>query len=74
MAARETLTNVLELEELHRDTAITRSVKVSAQQLLTLDEEKVHIERLVTKLKDIYNGMLRSVNHCRLVTTRREKL
>ena len=39
MAARVTLTVILELEELKKDTAVTISVLCSAQQLLTMHEE-----------------------------------
>ena len=49
MAARVTLTAILELEELKKDTAVTRSVLCSAQQLLTMHEEgKVHIQWLMS--------------------------
>ena len=75
MAAHDTLRDIRELEELKKDTAVTRSVKASTQRLLTLDRnEEMHMEGLVTKLRKAYNGMLLSVQHCRLVATRREKL
>ena len=75
MAAHDTLKAILELEELKKDTPVMESVRASTQRLLTLGQvEQVHIERLVTKLRAAYNGMLLSVQHCRLVTTRREKL
>ena len=75
MAAHDTLKDILELEELKKDTAVTRSVRASTPRLLTLNQaEKVHMEGLVTKLRKAYSGMLQSVQHCRLVATRREKL
>ena len=55
MAARVALTAILELEELKKDTAVTRSVISSAQQLLTMHEEgEVHIQRLMCKMRQIY--------------------
>ena len=75
MAAHDTLRDIRELEELKKDTAVTRSVKASTQRLLTLDRnEEMFMEGLVTKLRKAYNEMLLSVQHCRLVATRREKL
>ena len=75
MAANDTLRDILELEELEKNTAVTRSVKASTQRLLMLDRnEEVHMEGLVAKLREAYNGMFLSVQHCRLVATRREKL
>ena len=75
MAARVALTAILELEELKKDTAVTRSVISSAQQLLTMHEKgEVHIQRLMCKMRQIYRNMLESVKHCRLVATKRERL
>ena len=65
MAAHGTLKETLELEELKKDTAVTRSIKASTQRLLALDQaEEVHVEGLVTKLREAYHGMLQSEQHC----------
>ena len=39
MAVRDTLTTILGLKELRKDTAITKSIVASTQRLLTLDQE-----------------------------------
>ena len=75
MAARDTLTTILELEELRKDTSITKRIVASTQRLLTLEQESEgHLERLVATMRDAFNRMLQSVQQCRLVTTKREKL
>ena len=73
--AEATLQEILELEELKKETAVTRSVKTATQRVLALDStEKGHMEELLAKLKQAYNAIVVSVQHCRLVGTRREKL
>ena len=75
MVARVTLSAILELEELKKDTAVTRSVLSSAQQLLMTDEEgEVHIQQLISQIRQAYRSMFQSVKHCRLVATKKEKL
>ena len=75
MVARVTLSAILELEELKKDTAVTRSVLSSAQQLLITDEEgEVHIQQLISQIRQAYRSMFQSVKHCRLVATKKEKL
>ena len=49
MAARDTLVCILELEELRKDTAATRSVIATTHRLLFLnDDEGVHSTELPT--------------------------
>lgn len=75
MAARVSLAAILELEELKKDTDVTKSVVSSAQQLLATDEEgEVHIRILMSKMREVYRSMFQSVKHCRLDATKKEKL
>ena len=47
MTARDALTIILNLEELKKDTTVTRNVLSSAKLLLSLDEDgEPHVQRL----------------------------
>ena len=75
MAATATLKVIIELEELKKDTTVTRSIVSSAQALLTLDEDtEVHVQQLMARMRQAYSRMFLSVQHCRLAATKREKL
>ena len=43
MTARDALTTVINLEELKKDTTVTRNVLFSAKQLLSLDEDETRM-------------------------------
>ena len=63
---------VIDLEE---DTSVTRSVLSCAQKLLAIDERgTVHLQQLMTKMRQIYSGMFQSLQHCIFNATRKEKL
>ena len=47
MAATATLKAIIDLEELKKDTSVTRSVQSCAQKLLAIDERgAVHLQQL----------------------------
>ena len=76
MTATETMKGIIELEELKKDTAMTRSILSSAQKVLVADELEgnEHIAQLVTAVRVKYSSMLQAVQHYRALATRREKL
>ena len=56
-----TAKDAIELEELKKDTATTRSVLCSAQKVLAADE--VGDEQLMTALRVKFSSMIQSVQH-----------
>ena len=75
MTARDALTIILNLEELKKDTTVTRNVLSSAKLLLSLDEDgEPHVQRLMSEIREVYNSMFASVQNCRLMSTKRDKL
>ena len=74
MTARDALTIVINLE-LKKDTIVTRNVLFSAKQLLSLDEDgNSHVQRLMSDMREVYKSMFASVQNCRLMSTKRDKL
>ena len=74
MTARDALTIVINLE-LKKDTTVTRNVLFSAKQLLSLDEDgDSHVQRLMSDMREVYKSMFVSVQNCRLMSTKRDKL
>ena len=73
---QETLRDILDLEELKKDTVTTRSVLASAKCLIGLknETEQQHLALLVTKMRESYSDMLASVTRYKLHSTKREKL
>ena len=75
MTARDALTIMINLEELKKDTTITRNVLFSAKQLLSLDEDgDSHVQRLMSDMREVYKSMFSSVQNCRLMSTKSDKL
>ena len=59
MTAKDTLTAIIELEELKKDTATTRSVLCSAQKVLEADElGDEHVTELMTAVREKYSSMI----------------
>ena len=55
MTARDALTIILNLEELKKDTTVTRNVLSSAKLLLSLDEDgEPHVQRLMSEIREVY--------------------
>ena len=72
---QETLRDILDLEELKKDTVTTRGVLASAKRLIGLkNETEQHLALLVTKMRESYSDMLASVTRYKLHSTKREKL
>ena len=62
MATQETVTAFLELEELQKDTLMTRDIAGCIKRLQSLDQEgEEHIERYATNIRDAFSEMLKSV-------------
>ena len=63
MAAREVLTEIIELEELQRNTHVANNVLSTAHRLIGLqtEEEIAHLSNLVTGLRSSYSKMLERV-------------
>ena len=75
MAATGTLKDIIELEELKKDTTMTRSILSSAQTVLAADElGDEHVMQLVTAVRTKYSSMIQAVQHYRTLATKREKL
>lgn len=75
MTAKDTLTAIMELEELKKDTATTRSILLSTQKVLAADEAgNEDVMQLMTAMRDKFSSMIRLVQHHRSATCRREKL
>ena len=75
MTAKDTLRAIIELEELKKDTATTRSVLCSAQKVLEADElGDEHVTELMTAVREKYSSMIQSVQRYRAAATRRERL
>ena len=70
-----TLRAIIELEELNKDTDMTKKVILSAKKVLAFygaGEERV--TQLLTALRDKFSSMIDSVQHYRSAVTRRDKL
>ena len=76
MAARAVLTEICELQELKKDSIVTKSVLSTAQSLLMLKEE-IELSRLahlMTELKSSFDSMLKRVQQYKLTATKTDKL
>ena len=76
MTAKGTLTAIIELEELKKDTATTRNVLLSAQKVLALATNEAgneHVMQLMTAMRDKFSSMIESVQHYRSTQSRRKK-
>ena len=76
MAAREVLTEIIELEELQRNTHVTNNVLSTAHRLIGLqtEEEIAHLSSLVTGLRSSYSKMLERVERFELLSSKIDKL
>ena len=70
-----TLRAIIELEELNKDTDMTKKVILSAKKVLAFYEAgEEHVTQLLTALRDKFSSMIDSVQHYRSAVTRRDKL
>lgn len=70
-----TLRAIIELEELNKDTDMTKKVILSAKKVLAFYEAgEERVTQLLTALRDKFSSMIDSVQHYRSAVTRRDKL
>ena len=70
-----TLRAIIELEELKKDTDMTRKVLLSAKKVLASYEAgEKHGTELLTNMRDKFRSMIDSVQHYQSAVTRRDKL
>ena len=74
MAATRTLMEIIEMEELKKTTKVTESIISSAKNLLSVPNDDCNLTRLVTNLATASRQMLRSVQKCKLLSSKKEKL
>ena len=72
--AAAALKELCELDELKKDTAVTRNVLFSAEKLLALGDKDENITRLMTAVKRAYHHMLQAVSKYKLSTTKKDRL
>lgn len=66
---------IIELEELNKDTDMTKKVILSAKKVLAFYEAgEERVTQLLTALRDKFSSMIDSVQHYRSAVTRRDKL
>ena len=70
-----TLRAIIELEELKKDTDMTKKVLLSAKEVLASYEAgEERVTELLTDMRDKFRSMIDSVQHYRSAVTRRDKL
>ena len=76
MDITEVLAVLWELEELKKDTVVTKSILSTAKSLVVLDdkEKSETLVCLTTKLRWCYTSMLERVIRYKLVATKKNKL
>lgn len=67
------LQDILDLEELKKDTDETRRVTAIAKHILSL-RDKTQFELLVKKLRNSYSAMLEKTSRLKLIATKRDRL
>ena len=74
-AAAAVLTDILKLEELQKNTPVTRRIVGTAQHILTLkDPDKTQFELLITELTKSYSAMPKKTSRLKLSATKRDRL
>ena len=69
------LHEIIELEELKKDTPVTKSIVQSAKKLLELDENGIVIlKRLTAEINKAFEKIFNSVKHCHILANKKEKL
>ena len=69
------LYEIIELEELKKDTPVTKSIVQSAKKLLELDENGIVIlKRLTAEINKAFEKIFNSVKRCRILANKKEKL
>ena len=72
-AATAVLTDILKLEELKKDTLVTRRVLATVKHILAL-KDKTQFELLITNLMKSYSTMLKKTRRLKLIATKRDRL
>ena len=72
-AATAVLTDILKLEELKKDTLVTRRVLATVKHILAL-KDKTQFELLITNLMKSYSTMLKKTRQLKLIVTKQDRL
>ena len=72
-AATTVLTDIFKLEELKKDTRVTRRELATVKHILAL-KDKTQFELLITNLMKSYSTMLKKTRQLKLIVTKQDRL
>ncbi len=69
----DTLREICEMEEMKRETSVTKSILIATTCRYILSTQNEEFTCFIDKVNGIFKGMLKSVDRCKSITTKRVK-